>query len=261
MGLADLTRRLDERALPVIAEGIVHCGRVIHRRRRMVFAGALATALLLAVGIWRVSLADLPASQATEARVGVAAGESLPSYASASRQELRSMTRSSPGVEMYALVTLSAYLAPDRVAPVTSGVSVSAVFVRVPLPRSPVRIARIDAFRVPADVLSGMQQLALRREGEVLDMEELLRGLKGGGEAQRRLRASYLTQQQAAAAEAAAYRGGCSCVYALVVRATPEALSDVAGRAGVRMVDLAPEVGRIDRAVFLPPLPEQRGPS
>jgi hypothetical protein len=60
-----------------------------------------------------------------------------------------------------------------------------------------------------------------------------------------------------AEAEAVAYRRRCSCVYAAIVRATPAALAELAGRPGVRAVDAAPEVRRLDRAVFLPPLPEQ----
>ncbi|MBM0239561.1 hypothetical protein JNW88_24810, partial [Micromonospora sp. ATA32] len=37
----------------------------------------------------------------------------------------------------------------------------------------------------------------------------------------------------------------------------PAVLRRVAARAGVRAVDPAPEVRRLDRAVFTPPLPEQ----
>jgi len=62
-----------------------------------------------------------------------------------------------------------------------------------------------------------------------------------------------------AQAEAEAYRQQCSCVYALIVRAAPAELAKLAERPEVRAVDPAPEARRLDRTVFLPPLPEQVG--
>ena len=61
-----------------------------------------------------------------------------------------------------------------------------------------------------------------------------------------------------AAAEATAYRAGCACVYAAVVRGDAGGAARRRGPAGVRAVDPAPEVYRLDRTVFTPPLPEQR---
>jgi len=144
-------------------------------------------------------------------RVGVSQGQSIPAYLQDSRAELAALAASPTAgqAETYALVTLRAYLAPQRLAAVLAGVSVSHVYARVPLPRTQTEIVRIPAVQVPDDV------------------------------------------------QALAYRERCSCVYAGVVRATPAVLRDVAARPGVRVVDPAPEVRRVDRAVFLPPLPEQ----
>jgi hypothetical protein len=74
-----------------------------------------------------------------------------------------------------------------------------------------------------------------------------------------RPRQAYETAARTAGAEAAAYRSGCACVFAAVVRGAPAALQLVATRPGVRAVDPAPEVQRLDRAEFRPPLPEQDG--
>jgi hypothetical protein len=155
------------------------------------------------------------------------------------------------------LITLAAYLAPDRLAPAVAGLSVSAVYARVPLPRTQTEIVRIDAFRVPEDVWAGMDQVAVRKDGEALDYRGLSAKLTGGGPRERRLRAVYDDGARVAEAEAEAYRRRCSCVYAVIVRAEPAALARVARRSEVRVVDAAPEVRRLDRAVFLPPLPEQ----
>jgi hypothetical protein len=102
-----------------------------------------------------------------------------------------------------------------------------------------------------------MDQVALRKDGEVRDYRVLSAMLTGRDEQEDRLRAVYDGKARVAAAEAEAYRHRCSCVYAMVVRATPEALVRVAGRGEVRAVDPAPTLRRLDRAVFLPPLPEQ----
>ncbi|HEX5740773.1 MAG TPA: hypothetical protein VFY17_04370, partial [Pilimelia sp.] len=139
-----------------------------------------------------------------------------------------------------------------------TGLSVSAVFVRVPLPGADTRVVKIDAFRVPEDVVAGMDQVAVRFDGEVLDYEELLSRMTGTDDRTRRLRASYLAQRARAGAEAAALRASCSCVYALVVRGSAGSLARVARRSELRIVDAAPEVRRLDRTVFLPPLPEHR---
>jgi len=70
-------------------------------------------------------------------------------------------------------------------------------------------------------------------------------------------RAQLEVGAEVAAAEAAAYRSGCGCVFALVVRAAPAALIALATVPGVRIVDPAPEVLRWEETVFAAPLPEQ----
>jgi hypothetical protein len=112
---------------------------------------------------------------------------------------------------------------------------------------------------VPADVVAGMAALADQKDREAENYGSLSAKLTGDGAQEQRLRAAYASGARLAAAEAAAYRSRCSCVYAAVVRGAPAALDQVAHRAEVRAVDPAPEVQRLDQAVFLPPLPEQTG--
>jgi hypothetical protein len=187
-------------------------------------------------------------------------GQSIPGYVASSRDELAALlatSRTGPPPAVYALVTLAGYLAPDRLTPVLNEVAVSEVFSRVPLPETQTQIVRIPAFRVPEDVVGGMLRVAEGKEREARDYTERGARLTGAGERERNLRAIYQSGAQVAQAEATAYRSRCSCVYAAVVRGLPDALDRVAGRPGVRAVDPAPEVRRLDRAVFSPPLPEQ----
>ena len=118
------------------------------------------------------------------------------------------------------------------------------------------QIVRIPAQRIPEDVVAGMELFAERKDREAPTTRTQRRV---GTLDQVELRRVYETVAAAALAEATAYRSQCSCVYAAVVRAAPAALGELAARPGVRAVDPAPEVQRLDRAVFRPPLPEQLG--
>jgi hypothetical protein len=157
------------------------------------------------------------------------------------------------------LVTLSAYLTPDRLTPVLRGVSVAAIYSRVRLLDTQTSIERISAYRIPDDVIAGMERVAGDKEREAADYRERRAKLTGGGQQEQALGAVYESGARVAAAEAMAYRSRCACIYAAVVRAAPAALDKIAKHREVRAVDPAPEVRRLDRAVFLPPLPEQSG--
>jgi hypothetical protein len=189
-------------------------------------------------------------------RVGVADGASIPDYEQRSRAKLSGLVGGGTG-EVVALVTLRTYLAPDRLVPVLDGVALTQVYARVPAPQLQTQIVRLDAYRVPDDVTGGMDRVAARKDSEAADYARLVASL-GNADSERELRTVYTSGHQIAATEAAAYHSHCACVYAAVVRASPAALDQLAHRDDVRMVDPAPEVRRLDRAVFLPPLPEQR---
>ncbi|MEV4725843.1 hypothetical protein [Micromonospora humida] len=206
-------------------------------------------AVLLAAG-WSARrpapVGDRTVGQVT--RVGVLPGDSLPGYVTASRAELAALTAGA-----YALVSFDRYVAPDGLPALLAGVEVTAVVVRVPLPDRQTEVVRLPAQRLPQDVTAGMAGLADRKDREAADQRT--RAAAGTDPTTRR---GYETGAQVATREAAGYRSACACVYAAVVRAEPPALRATAGRDGVRAVDPAPEVTRLDRTVFLPPLPEQR---
>ena len=226
----------------------------------LTWAALLGAAAVLLAAVWvdrREPVGDRTVGEVT--RVGVATGDPIPAYLRASADELARLTAGSPpatGEGTWALVSFSAYLTPQRLASTLGGVPVSAVVARVPLPGRQTEIVRIAAIRVPDDVVAGMGEVAARKDREAADYRA--RAAAPSGAADPELRRVYDTGAQVSAAEAAAYRAGCACVYAAVVRSTPEALRGLAARPGVRVVDPAPEVLRLDRTVFTPPLPEQR---
>jgi hypothetical protein len=260
MGAGDLLRELDSRVLPSIARG---CSRLADGPIRLPLVtgvAVLSAAAVLVTAVWTVDRTP-PADRAPDLlRVGVVEGQSVPGYVRSSRGELASLAHPPGGgapvvTETYALVTLTAYLAPDRLTPVLGGVAVAEVYARPPLDGVPTQVMRIPAYRVPDDVRAGMLDAARHRDREQAEYHRLGTDLPVGDE---RLRRAYATAAQVAGAEAAAYRQECSCVYAAVVHATPASLERIAGRNEVRAVDPAPEVRRLDLAEFSPPLPEQQ---
>lgn len=261
MRAGERLRRRDGSTLSAVARGVA---RLSHGRvppRGVTVAAVLALAAVVVTAWWAM---DRPGggygSGGDVVRVGVAEGESIPDYLRASRARLDALLAGSADqeqTEIYALVAFTAYLTPDRVARVLDGVAVSEVFSRVPLPETQTQIVRIPASRLPADLEAGMADVAARKEAEARDYQER-RAALGDSDRDQDLRRVYDSGARVAAAEAAAYRSHCACVYAAVVRATPARLDALAERDGVRVVDPAPQLRQLARAVFLPPLPEQR---
>ncbi|WP_250030487.1 hypothetical protein [Paractinoplanes maris] len=230
---------------------------------RLVAAVAVASAGVLLLGtLWLSRPETVPAGDPGDVvRVGVVQGQTVPGYLDATRDELGALTDpSAPAAgETWALVSLEDYVAAGVLPDLLADTAVAQVYTRVSLAEGHTPVVRIPVYRLPADVLSGMLDTALERDREHAEYEQLARRLTGDDENQVRARRAYLSAARTASAEASAYRSGCSCAFAAVVRAAPAALRGVADRPGVRAVDPAPEVRQLDRTEFRPPLPEQNG--
>ncbi|MBU2665696.1 hypothetical protein KOI35_19490 [Actinoplanes bogorensis] len=226
-----------------------------------VVAVTAGVALLGLIWAGRGGVTPPPDDPADVVRVGVVQGQSVLGYLDATRDELAALTDpSAPAAgETWALVSLDGYVAAGMLPDLFSGSAVAQVYARVPLPGTHTPVVRIPVYRLPADVLSGMLDTALDRDREYAEYEQLARRVTAGDEGGQRARQAYATAARTASQEASAYRSGCSCVFAAVVRAAPAALRELADRHGVRAVDPAPEVRRLDRTEFRPPLPEQTG--
>ncbi|MFC0504519.1 hypothetical protein [Micromonospora costi] len=257
MRAGDLLRQLDQRLLPPLTRAVARLGETSARSRVLTGTALASAAAVLLTAVWvggdRAPVGDPTVGEVT--RVGVVDGDSVPGYLRAAAADLAALPAGTPAPAdgTYALVSLDSYLPPQRLATVLGDVSVSAVFGRVPLPGRQTEIVRIPALRVPDDVVAGMAALATRKDGEAADYRA-----RAAATGDAELRQVYASGAEVAEAEAAAYRAGCACVYAAVVRAQPSALRAVASRRAVRAVDPAPEVRRLERTVFTPPLPEQR---
>ncbi|MFI5492058.1 hypothetical protein [Actinoplanes sp. NPDC051859] len=248
--------------MPATARGLVPAvaGPV---RLRVLTAVTLASVVALLVAV--VLSTDRGPERLTDpagdvVRVGVVEGQAIAGYQRSSDSELAALLPA-PGAptagQTWALVSLTAYLAPDQLPAVLDGAAVAQVYARVPLPEVRTEVVRIPVYRMPQDVVAGMLNAALARDQEQADYRKLGGELKGDG-ADERLRQAYDSAAQTAAAEGAAFRAQCACVFAAVVRADPAVLERIASRPEVRIVDPAPEVRQLDRTEFRPVLPEQK---
>jgi hypothetical protein len=208
-------------------------GRLGRGGRRIGVPLAVAVVALVALVVTRHRAAAPDFSGTDVVRVGVSQGASIPGYLTDSRARLSALPATD---SVYALVSFVNYLDPDGVARVLDGVETFQVYARVPLAHTQTAIVRIPVARLPGDLTAGMDAQARQRSAD-----------------------ATRTGDAVAAAEADGYRRHCACAYAAVVRADATALTALAGRSGVRAVDPAAAVDRLDRAVFLPPLPEQSG--
>lgn len=277
MGSSPL-RSLDDRVLPRLTRGL---NRILGRaprgadtapagagrppadpaaiRRGRVLGSVAVLGVVAVVGTAVYVSGDTPAPDRTVGdvvRVGAVEGAQVAQYTDAARAELRGIV-SAGTAEAYALVSLRGYATPAGVLPLLADVETVRVFVRLPLPQVQTPIVSFGVRTPAADIPAAMARIAAEREASATEDEKAAARLSGDDPQERALQKFYTDSVALDRAEASAYRSRCACVYAVVVKATPLRLQHLSTRAGVRVVDAAPEVWRLDRTVFLPLLPEQ----
>lgn len=248
-----MLRRLDERLLPAVS------GRVKRLARRRLVLATLAVLVVAGLGTAAVaSSRHHPAGPAVSSvlRVGAVQGTSIPAYASAARTELSALSTIGKR-PVYALVSLAGYGTPVQLAALTDGVTVVEVYLRVPLRYVQTEIRPVSVTDVQRDLDAAMRTVAASEERDAVAADAQAAKLAGGVGQERQLRDYYRQSARLLRQQAQAYRSICSCGYAVVVRATPQSLTALAARPGVRIVDPAPEVTSLGHVVLLPVLPEQ----
>lgn len=258
-------RLLDERVLPRlarglgrIADGLTRFGRGEGSGRRLLFGAAtLSVIAVLATSLYLGSQpGPVDETVGDVVRVGAAEGVQVATYRKGAESELAGLL-SRRTSDTYALVSFGSYQEPTLLSGLLAGVRTVQVYLRVPLPDVQTEIVSLPVNTLDTDVRAGMKRTADRKDRTAAESDRAAKGLGGDGQRERALRAFYQQDADVNRSEAEAYRRLCACAYAAVVVATPVRLKQLAGRAGVRVVDPAPEVRRLNRTVFLPLLPEQ----
>ncbi|TQS41686.1 hypothetical protein [Cryptosporangium phraense] len=224
--------------------------------RRLSRSWTAMVTLLLVVGLvvvaYRAGTRSAPVDDTVSnvPRVGPADGQPVDAYRAAASHELDG-SRNQP---TWALVSLTGYQRPAALASLLTGVDVSRVVARVPLPDVQTQLVTLVVDRLTVDVPTGMRRTATAKERAATTAAS---SAASAGTSE--LKQVYAQEAAVQRREAAAYRSLCACVYGAVVRGTPAQLRTLAQRPGIRVVDPAPEVTRLDRATFVPLLPEQSG--
>jgi hypothetical protein len=249
-------RELDERVLPRLGRGMYRFGRLagfaaadtdenpiaarhVRPRPRLLPGVALVCVAALAVlAVWSGNRPQAPIDETVGdvARVGVVGGDAVSRYVARSGDELTTLAGESVD-PVWALVGLDDYADPAALEWLFADYTVARVIVRVPLPDVQTQMVTLVVDTLQRDVPAGMRRIAAEKQ-------KLAAGAPG---------LSGALEQR----EADAYSDLCACAYAAVVRGAPARLRALADRPGIRVVDPAPEVTRLDRAVFVPLLPEQ----
>jgi hypothetical protein len=264
MGVPDRLRSLDRRVLPPIGAAMARLGRGARRVRLLTFGAVAISLAVVLVAVYAAGRAPAVSAgpPAPIVRMGVPEGGSIPRYVSGATKSLRRLvasTSADPTPPAYfALVSMSSYLTPQKVTDVFAGlpIQITNVIMRVPSEKQ-TQIITLYATDLPHDVIRGMLSTANQKAQEVADDQTRLSDVTGDSTAADTLRSQYRLEKSVAELEVAAYRRLCGCVYAAVVYAAPAVLGQLAARAHVRAVEVAPAHQSLDRAVFLPPFPDQ----
>ncbi len=249
--------RVDEKVVPRLSRGLIRVrDRTARWRVRPVTVAAVT--LLVAGTAAAVTALDRPdrvrSARTSPIWVGVHEGDSVPTYLELSRAKLAALVAGSPDRVGYALVSFARYLSPDEVAAVVGaaiGVTTVNGYGRVPLPGEQTHQVTLPATRLPGELVAAMAEVADRRAEDASSFAAMAENEPAGT-----LREIYVSNADVARAEAYAYRQGCSCVFALVVRGSAASLAALATSADVRAVDPAPQLADPRLAVFAPLLPE-----
>lgn len=226
--------------------------------------GVALAVLLAGAGVALARNGDGPSSPGTtraapEVRVlGPAVGAEVEDYLVTSRARAAALSQAQPEAEHVALVSLGEYRTPDDVADLLVGVEVERAFLRVPSD-TPGEVLTSDVEDLVGDLRALYAATAERKAEDQREFVRLARSLGAATEEQRQVRDFYELSAQIAGREATAYRTGCACVFAAVVRGTADALAELPALTGVRGVELAPRGVALEELRVQPLDPRQTG--
>jgi hypothetical protein len=188
--------------------------------------------------------------------LGPAVGDDIDAHFAAARERAVSLARAEPEGNYLALVSLNKGLTPEETGQLLqeSGLQVRRAYLRAPVPGDPEQIV----FQTPNDVVTGLQQvfseIAARKAKEQQELLGTARTITSGTPEEVEFRELYEADARTAGQEAAAFRTGCACVFALVVEAEATELAELPALPVVRGVEVSPRGAELS-ALDVRPLP------
>jgi hypothetical protein len=193
--------------------------------------------------------------------LGPAVGADIDAHFAGARDRVVELSRRDPDDRYLALVSLNEGLTPEEVGELLeeSGLEVTRAYLRAPVPGEPEEIV----FQTPGDVVAGLQQVfsqtAARKAEEQQDLLGTARTIEPGTPEEEAFRRLYEADARIAGQEAAAYRSGCGCVFALVVEGDAASLAELLALPVVRGVEAAPRGAELSALDVRPLSPTQQG--
>ena len=252
----------------------------------------LATTVLVAGAAVGAALAlggeldPLGTSVAAPVLLGPPAGADAEQHLATARERTVELLRDTPGTRSLALVSLRDELTVDGTERLVAGsqLVVRRVYVRAPVPGLP-ELLQVEPGADATRTLTALfEATAVRKATAQRELQELARsvasapgrseegrseegrseeGRAGQGEPAAGQAAGAQASYEAAAAtagrEAAAYRGECPCVLAVVVEGTAEELAELLALPSVRGVEVAPRGAALPELEVAPLSPDTTG--
>ena len=193
--------------------------------------------------------------------LGPAVGDQIDQHFSAARERAVDLSRREPDARYLALVSLNKALTPEEVGQLLqeSGLEVRRAYLRAPVPGEPEEIV----FQTQGEVVAGLQKVfaetAVRKAKEQQDLLGTAKTIEAGTPEEQAFRDLYEADAKTAGQEAAAYRTGCACVFALVVEAEAAELAELPALPVVRGVELAPRGVELAALDVRPLKPSEQG--
>ena len=193
--------------------------------------------------------------------LGPPVGADIDAHFASARERVVELSRRDPEERYVAQVSLNKGLTPDEVGELLeeSGLEVARAYLRAPVPGQPEEIV----FQTPGDVVAGLRQVfsqtAARKAQEQQDLLGTARTIEPGTPEEEAFRRLYEADARTAGQEAAAYRAGCGCVFALVVEADAAALAELLALPVVRGVEAAPRGAELSALDVRPLSPTEQG--
>lgn len=249
-------RRLDER---LVDRGPLQ----VLARAPQYAALVLAALLLVGTSLAITAPEDLAGESAVQVAgsapgtLGPAVGVVVDDYLAQARAAAVEASRERPDVEHLALVSLSEYALPGQIAPLVEGLQPLRAYLRVP-GTQPTEVLSVEVAALEGDLSAVYAATADRKAEDAAELRVLAESI-GQDPAQQQFQQFYRDAADVAARESEAYRTGCACLFAVVVRGPAALLASLPALSGVRGVELAAPGTELVELRVQPLAPEQTG--
>lgn len=193
--------------------------------------------------------------------LGPPVGADAEAHLAQGAERLAELAERAPDARHLALLSLRSALTPEQTGALLdrTGLALERAYLRADVPGRPEEVV----FQTPGDVVVGLQQVfgatAIRKADEQRDLLATAATLTGGTEPESAFAARYEQDASTAGAEAAAYRAGCACVFALVVNGDVQSLLALLDLPEARGVEAAPRGAGVAALSVRPLRPAETG--